>query len=546
MGRRAKGGGLPTLKPDGNTGQYYRELGWKEKADGTYRQHKFFLGKDRAEAMVRYLKLDQVWTGVEKHWAREGRLTPRAVWDEITLQIGKSVARGEIVCRLDLPEWATARFTSEDGNSIGNDSESLVFWIRCLQEDFPNVRLELANTQVQEEGDAVLQREAEDHLDAYKRLRKRNTSQRLHAALDAFGVYQVTRQTDNAGTVSATGQVYKKEIPLLKEHVADACLCDVDSPFIERWLQFWAKRPVTKRGDVAAITTCQNMIKRVKAFLRWLHREPSWEFRLVDVAFPTMKVKPTQKENAARANGNHIDTYTDAELCLLYKYALPRERLYMLLALNCGFGCAEIASLQDSEIHLDTIHKQYKTPGSFIIRIRGKTGVFAEWKLWDETVDAIKAYRASRPKPNKGTTTLLVNTEGESFTTQTSGGNRAQHIPNKWVHLTKRVRKEDAAFRSLSFNKLRKTAAQMCEEVSSSGETAGYFLAHGKPVSSDAILDAYRNRDFRRVHLACVQMRERLQPMIDAGNEPVVKRKRTRTKKGQLAAPKATVREEEE
>jgi hypothetical protein len=104
MGRRAKNGGIPELKPDGD-GIYYRELGWKPaKEPGKYRQHKFYLGSDRTEAQLRYLRLDQVWAATEKRWTKEQE-PGRALWDETTLQIAKAISRGESSCRLDLPRW---------------------------------------------------------------------------------------------------------------------------------------------------------------------------------------------------------------------------------------------------------------------------------------------------------------------------------------------------------------------------------------------------------------------------------------------------------
>jgi Sigma-70, region 4 len=223
-----------------------------------------------------------------------------------------------------------------------------------------------------------------------------------------------------------------------------------------------------------------------------------------------------------------VETYSDAELVTLWKHAKPMQRLYMLLALNTGAGIAEVASLQTNEIRLDQPHRKFGETGNWIMRIRLKTSVYGEWKLWDQTADAIRWYMGVRPK--SGQTALVLTEDGEPVADQTNGGNRAQTIPNTWGRVTLRVRKlEDEEFRKLSFNKLRKTAINAIRDIAG-GETAGVFACHGKPVPSDGLLDLYSNRDFRRVHDACVKWGERLAMMFAGVPEPFVAAKRKHQK----------------
>src|SRR5262245_13500972 len=143
MGRRAKNGGIPELKPDGD-GIFYRELGWKQgKEPGKFRQHKFYLGSDLTEAQVRYLRLSQVWAATEKRWVREGE-SGRPLWDETTLPIAQAVSRGESECHLELPWWAV-----EDGL----DAATMVCWLQDLQKDFYMIRLSLADAEMQASGE---------------------------------------------------------------------------------------------------------------------------------------------------------------------------------------------------------------------------------------------------------------------------------------------------------------------------------------------------------------------------------------------------------
>ena len=59
-----------------NRGNYRRDLGRKMDADGTVRPQRFYLGRDRTAAAIRYLKLSQLWDSVEKRWQRERLARP--------------------------------------------------------------------------------------------------------------------------------------------------------------------------------------------------------------------------------------------------------------------------------------------------------------------------------------------------------------------------------------------------------------------------------------------------------------------------------------
>jgi hypothetical protein len=190
-----------------------------------------------------------------------------------------------------------------------------------------------------------------------------------------------------------------------------------------------------------------------------------------------------------------------------------------------------------NEIRLGQPHRKYAVPGSWIMRIRLKSRVYGEWRLWDLTADAIRWYMGMRPK--NGQIALVLTEDGESIADQTHGGNRAETSPSTWARLTQRIRKlEDESFRKLSFNKLRKTAINAIRDIAG-GEVAGVLACHGKPVPTDGLLDFYSNRDFRRVHDACVKWGERLAAMFAAVPEPFVAAKRKHQK------PEAILRKRE-
>jgi hypothetical protein len=216
-----------------------------------------------------------------------------------------------------------------------------------------------------------------------------------------------------------------------------------------------------------------------------------------------------------------VQTYTPDELKLLWEHGSPFQRLLLLVALNCGFGRGEIASLElaDVVLHQDHPHKReiaYPTSeaDSWIFRMRNKTGVYGEFKLWPETVQAIEWWLKEREAISAapGVTTLLVNQHGHRYDTPTKGHHANFQIPNSWYRLTERVRENHPGFRSLSFNKLRKTAGNLVR-AASHGEVAAIFLCHGKPVKADELLDLYTNRPFGKVFDAIDLVGKTLRPL---------------------------------
>ena len=75
----------------------------------------------------------------------------------------------------------------------------------------------------------------------------------------------------------------------------------------------------------------------------------------------TCCLNPTEKSRLARPT--QVETYTPDELGKLWEYAPPFQRLVMLLALNCGFGKAELASLEMDEVLLRTRHPHEREVG---------------------------------------------------------------------------------------------------------------------------------------------------------------------------------------
>jgi hypothetical protein len=491
-------------------GNFKKDLGWKPVTkDGGeigFIQQQFYLGRDHAQALLRSLALDGVWDGIVKRWQRDW-LTPWPVWDEITLQIGSAVARGD--------ERAVLRVTdTELAAEHEADPAAAVAWLQGLQDDFPGVRLALENERVQSEGrrhweDMAkrLEEEGGQKLAQAARVVRKPTGQTLHQALDAYA-------ESLPKTVASPTSAKKAadEARVLKDHAKDMPLAALGLQEIEDFIAYWQKRTMTRRKKPFAVQTVKDQIKRFRHFLRWLHKSPALDWRKPsDYEVLPIRVRHTPAELAEKLTAEQVDTYTVDELATLYEYATPVERLYMLLALNCDFGNMEIATLQVKEIFFDYTHQSYPLSGNFIRKIRHKSGVYGEWRLWPETVAGLRWYLARRPQTKE--TVVFVSKLGKPISTPTPGNNPNRRIFNTWSKLCDRIAKDFPTFRRLSFNKLRKTAANMVKRVSG-GEVAGVFQCHGNPVRTDELSDLYNNRPFDKVHEATEQVRQQLAPMF--------------------------------
>jgi integrase len=491
-------------------GTYQRDLGWKE-VDGQLRQHRFYLGKDRAQAMVRYIRLDDCWATVEKRWAKlpANNRPSRPLWDSVSLLIGQGVAKGEEGILID-PSDHFYKSASEPHEVDGVDGlvqtttipaelvdpVALLSWFNELQVDFHFVRI-IHVGEWPHEARQKVQASARTFKAMGDGLNKlAHGGQTLHQALDAFSVHLGTKYMTLDRRTSQFGRAAQKQVRCIKEHADNRPLDGFGLHEIETIIDHWGNRPNSKRGKPVAVDTVKNTVKRFRQFLRWLHRSQDFDWRKPeDYEVLPVRVKLSPVERAKRVT--QVAVYSADEVSIIWEHASPYERVFIALALNCGFGRAELGSLQCGEILLDKDHEFYKgLHGSFIRRFRGKTDIFGEWKLWPETVQAVEWFKAQRPDTSE--TAFLVTSSGKSFLTVTKGNNASGRIANLWSGLLLRIKKDHPSFRCLSFNKLRKTAGEMVRNMSD-GEMMRIFHSRGQSVPSDSLADFYSNRPFNKL-----------------------------------------------
>ena len=524
------------LRPNQVTGNFERLLGWKED-QGKTRQHKFYLGNDGAAAWMANQRLEKLWAIIE---TEAGSSPPR--WDRLTLEIGKAVAKGKLEFPVPRPQHMPPH------NYVGYVQEfarrfPVIAFVPADPGYFAQgVKMaSIASTQLILEAKETISRQVVN-LKAFNAPIP-TYEVTLHQAFDAY-IAQI-RTTVLTAAVEGERQVTSmygnsqiRTVTRLKDRHQDMPLSALNLNAIQSLVDYWRARPMVKgTNKPITVRTAQNHIKQVREFFRWLHKNSDYEWRKPeDFDDLVVSVKSNLREKAAKVSPVAVDTYQLDELCVLYKHATSFERLFFLLGLNCGFGQAEIATVLVKEVELFKRHSHETLLGfvsterdSFIRKIRPKTEVYGEWLLWPETVEALQwAIRRRQGQiavargENKGKdirmrpdSLLVLSEDGTPLVKQTANGNRASRIANLWnADLIRRIRKSTKEFRSLSFNKIRKTAGNMIRDLSD-GEVAGVFLCHGEPVRSDTLIDIYTNRPFAKVFKAIRLMRERLQPMFE-------------------------------
>ncbi|CAN5586058.1 hypothetical protein BH11PLA2_BH11PLA2_46020 [soil metagenome] len=530
------------------SGLFLRNLGWKRTRSG-YTQHKFYLGRDESIAMLASLRLEELWKQIETRWERETKsLQPtmntlagtsslettssghtvlmisglpeteredRPVWDATSLVIAEAVRSGKPVAHVELPSYLKAHLP---------ESHFIGLWLSELQACFTGIKIELERPESHLVAQQSIAKEGRRLVDlGRKMLRPRGTEETLHEAFEAYRTWIAGRYQTLEQRMTQWGRGLVRQTNYIQRHVPDQPLAELDSHRIEEIIDLLRMRPKTARGQTASVGWSRNCIKRFHDFVRWLHRSPEFTWRRpADLEWKAVKIPVTTAEKSAFARTAQIATYSLEELKTLWLYATPMQRLLMLLALNCGFGRAEVASLESCDVYLRECHPHERDLGitttasdSWIRRVRIKSTLYGEWKLWPETVAAIDWWRTHRlSRPNAGNlSTLLVTEKGERFDEVTAGNNPNFQIQSLWASLTTRIRKELPEFRKLSFNKLRKTAASLIRSKAG-GEIASVFLCHGSPVGHDELVEVYTNRPYAKVFAAIDEMGEGLRPVF--------------------------------
>jgi hypothetical protein len=399
-----------------SNGLFMRNIGWKRTGTG-YAQHKFYLGRDATKAELASRRLEQPWQEVCQRWQREaqdrvggpvvlqaavelpaiqaeqpgdaGTFGPRPVttpsmladrrepgdrptWTEVTLALAEAVRNGEAVARVPLPLPLSAMVPQ---------SPLITAWLDALGRDFTGIKVELRDEEGQAKAQEQLQRHGQRLVEVGRRiLQKGAGGGTLHAALDAYAAWIRAKFVGIDRRPTQWAGLQARQINFIKRHLPNLPLGDMDAARIDELLGVLRLRPLGEDQQPVSVSWTRNCVKQFRRFLRWLNKRPEFGWkRPADLELEAIRIPYTAAEKSAKARPAQVQTYTAAELRTLYRYATPLQRLLLLVALNCGFGRAEVASLEMAEVHLRQKHPHAREVGcggaggdSWVFRLRHK------------------------------------------------------------------------------------------------------------------------------------------------------------------------------
>ncbi len=480
-------------------GRYYKQVGYLPSGS----QPKIYLGRDEGAALLRVVQVVNIW-----NWWRElcKEMDEPLVWEGYLLDVAKAIGEGNpsVAIEIDAP------------------SDLAAGMLAGVRRAAPHISISLKDEEQQKEGERYWRSEANELIEQAREFMVQEGNQRLHEAIDAY--IEVTKEEyrTTEGVVSDWGQTKIRQITFCKEHLPDTRLADLDTEKIDSLLGIIARRPISqKTEEPISKVTAQANIKEFRKFLRWLHKTKTFFWKKPDdyeVHPIRIRLRPDEK---SKKGAIHVQTYKDEQLKTLWQYATPWERCLMTLGLNCGFGMGEIATLRRDEVFIRQPHPfssllnlSSTEADSWIRRIRTKTDVYSEWKLWPVTVHALEWLLENRPQGELPY--IVVTKKGTPFKVE---GQRNNQIMNAWSRLTRRVKKDQKTFESLSFNKLRKTSSNRIRIVAGD-ELASLFLSHGQAVGNDELLANYTNPRFAALHDAIDRLGEEMLSVFEGVDEP--------------------------
>jgi integrase len=146
------------------------------------------------------------------------------------------------------------------------------------------------------------------------------------------------------------------------------------------------------RGPVALT----NDITRVRIMFKW-----AYDSGLLDqpIRYGQGFQKPSRKTLRQSREARGPRMFSPDEIQKMLAAASVPLRAMILLAINCGFGNQDCATLPLASIDL---------AGRWLDHARPKTGIKRRCPLWSETAEALELAIAKRPKPKDDATAKLV------------------------------------------------------------------------------------------------------------------------------------------
>lgn len=470
---------------------YVRNLG--RLSSGS--QPKFYLGHDREIAIERLERITTLWRHIESwHFSRPGKPT----WDDDTLQAAKALGRGEPAA-LDRRNFSEGLEQPEAYFARINALRLAGVPICPIDElKFDTGRQDLSGDI--DRSHAVLSQVTGT---------KQATGQSLHEALRAYqDAIKVEYKDSTDGLLSDNGKTKIDQINTIMSYLPNQDLGQLDFHGCDQVFGIFRRRPISKRYEKPmARKSCANYIGELGRFFRWLHLTTHFRWRKPE-DFDLISRTPRELDDDVEHESADTPVWTIDQLKILNEYALPIERIFLLLGLNCSYGADQAGRLRVGHLHLS------ETGTSYIRRVRRKKKTRSMHLIWSQTVDGLRWALKRRERQKHDSDFLLLMESGQPYWSKTKGGNRTQAIPNLWNRLLDRIQKDHPKFPRLPFNSLRDTSANFVRRIGGE-ETASLHLAH-KHQSKDENLNRYTN-PVRKKHFRVLRrLEQKFKVVFDA------------------------------
>ena len=486
--------------------------------------------------------LEATWSPLSRWIAEQIRLGVQPVrlppWNELI----ESVCQDEkieynfrcLAVILDRPPNAQPTRT-EQLNS--KDSISL---LRSLAHVFPSVPWAMYEHQIE---DVVRLHEAQA-LHGIQVIREvkpeAECAEELSAALSGFRgtfheavrSYFKKREADftNRGSFDGSGHHMLGLVENFEKRLPDIHLSKLGFEACQEIYDFWRNRPLNTRSQLPlSAKHCSSHIGELDRFFKWLHKTSEFTWRRpVDFDLIDRKVKRLDSDRRSIQN-IELKIFQIEHLKLLYKHALPNERLKLLWCLNCSHGAAEMGRVEWGDIYLEQPHPWIKdglkyessNNDSWCGLLRPKTDVIGWWWLWPETVQLVKWWRREQQtefsRELQPSERILLTSTGEPLY-RDSSRNAQTSFANQWKRLLDRVLKAEGkhAVPKLPFGTLRDQMSNWLGSDENQAVLASTGLAHGIPHKGDRLLfKHYSNRPWAHLFQKQQEFRQVLSPMFD-------------------------------
>ncbi|MFT5323887.1 MAG: hypothetical protein ACI8P0_001741 [Planctomycetaceae bacterium] len=316
----------------------------------------------------------------------------------------------------------------------------------------------------------------------------------------------------------------------------DLPLATLDFTRCQEIYDFWRNRPLNLRtGKPLTYKHCSSHIGELHRFFKWLHTSDKFAWRRPE-DFDLLEIKVNRLPSDRRSIQNiEIKTFSVEHLKLLYKHALPAQRLKMVWCLNCSHGAAEVGRVAWEDLFLNQPHPwtneglecASSESDSWCGFLRPKTDVVGWWWLWPETTELVQWWKADLAKrlkrELKSSERMLLTDKGTSLY-RDSSRNAQTSFTNEWNRLRDRVARAEGkeAIPRLPFGTLRDQMSNWLGSDQNRAVLASVALAHGIPHKGDKLLyKHYSNRPWAHLFEAQKEYRQLLQPMFDEAPDPL-------------------------